>query len=122
MSGQLIECPCGTVLRGEGIDDVVSEAQQHAKSVHDMDLTDEQAKAMAPTGLSLPPAVNQTKRGEIMKQFACATVVDGCDGVVTGTTEDEVLAAAAAHAAEAHGMSEVPDEVVAAIRAGITEA
>ncbi len=47
MSGQLIECPCGTVLRGEGIDDVVTEAQQHAKSVHDMDLTDEQAKAMA---------------------------------------------------------------------------
>ncbi len=57
-----------------------------------------------------------------MKQFACATVVDGCDGVVTGTTEDEVLAAAAAHAAEAHGMSDVPSEVVSAIRAGITEA
>jgi len=57
-----------------------------------------------------------------MKQFACATVVDGCDGVVTGATEDDVLAAAAAHAAEAHGMSEVPDEVVAAIRAGITDA
>ena len=47
MSGQLIECPCGTVLRGEELDDVVAEAQQHAKSVHDMDLTDEQAKAMA---------------------------------------------------------------------------
>lgn len=57
-----------------------------------------------------------------MKQFACATVVDGCDGVVTGATEDDVLAAAAAHAAEAHGMSEVPDDVVAAIRAGITDA
>ena len=57
-----------------------------------------------------------------MKQFACATVVDGCDGVVTGATDDDVLAAAAAHAAEAHGMSEVPDEVVAAIRAGITDA
>lgn len=56
-----------------------------------------------------------------MKQFACATVVDGCDGVVTGATEDEVLAAAAAHAAEVHGMSEVPDDVVAAIRAGITD-
>ena len=57
-----------------------------------------------------------------MKQFACATVVDGCDGVVTGATDDDVLAAAAAHAAEAHGMSEVPDDVVAAIRAGITDA
>ena len=47
MSGQLIECPGGTGRRGEGIDEVVTEAQQHAKSVHDMDLTDEQAKAMA---------------------------------------------------------------------------
>ena len=57
-----------------------------------------------------------------MKQFACATVVDGCGGVVTGATEQEVLAAAAAHAKEAHGMSNVPPEVVSAIRAGITDA
>lgn len=57
-----------------------------------------------------------------MKQFACANVVAGCDGVVTGATEDEVLAAAARHAAEAHGMTEVPDEVVAAIRSGIVDA
>ncbi len=57
-----------------------------------------------------------------MKQFACGTVVDGCDGVVTGETEDDVLAAAAAHAAEVHGMDSVPEEVVAAIRAGITDA
>ena len=56
-----------------------------------------------------------------MKQFACATVVDGCDGVVTGATEDDVLAAAAAHAAEAHGMADVPPEVVSAIKAGITD-
>ena len=47
MSSQLIECPCGTVLRGEGVDDVVTVAQQHAKQVHDMDLSDEQATAMA---------------------------------------------------------------------------
>ena len=56
-----------------------------------------------------------------MKRFACGTVVPGCEGVVTGETDDEVLAAAAAHAAEAHGMTEVPDEVVGAIRAGITD-
>ena len=30
-----------------------------------------------------------------MKRFECGTVVDGCDGVVTGDTEDEVLQAAA---------------------------
>jgi len=57
-----------------------------------------------------------------MKKFACGQVVPGCDGVVTGATDDEVLAAAAEHAASAHGMSEVPDEVVTAIRAGITDA
>ncbi|MBT8208241.1 MAG: DUF1059 domain-containing protein [Acidimicrobiales bacterium] len=57
-----------------------------------------------------------------MKQFACGTVVDGCPGVVQGETEEEVLAAAAAHAAEAHGMTEIPDEVVSAIKAGITQA
>ena len=47
MPGQLIECPCGTVLRGTGLEEVVAEAKQHAKSVHDMGLTDEQATAMA---------------------------------------------------------------------------
>ena len=57
-----------------------------------------------------------------MKQFACANVVPGCDGVVTGETDDEVLVAAARHAAEAHGMTEMPDAVVARIRAGITNA
>ncbi len=57
-----------------------------------------------------------------MKKFECATVVDGCDGVVTGETEDDVLRAAAEHAASAHGMSELPDPVVAQVRAGITDA
>jgi len=57
-----------------------------------------------------------------MKKFACATVVAGCEGVVTGANEDEVMQAAAAHAAEAHGMTDVPPDVVEAIRAGITDA
>lgn len=47
MSGHTIECPCGTVLRGPDVDSVVGEAQQHANTVHDMDLTDEQARSMA---------------------------------------------------------------------------
>ncbi len=57
-----------------------------------------------------------------MKQFECGTVVDGCDGVVTGETEDDVLQAAGEHAAAAHGMTELPDEVVAQVRAGIHDA
>ena len=47
MSGQTIECPCGTVLRGADEEAVIAEAQQHARSVHDMELTDEQARSMA---------------------------------------------------------------------------
>lgn len=47
MSSQLIECPCGTVLRGDDVDHVVREAQRHAKEVHEMELTVEQATGMA---------------------------------------------------------------------------
>lgn len=47
MSGHVIECPCGTVLRGSDEDAVVAEATAHAKAVHDMELTDEQARAMS---------------------------------------------------------------------------
>ena len=47
MSGQTIECPCGTVLRGADEDAVIAEAQSHAKAVHDMDLSDDEARSMA---------------------------------------------------------------------------
>ena len=57
-----------------------------------------------------------------MKKFECGNVVDGCDGVVTGATEDEVLAAAAQHAADAHGMTDLDPEVVEAVKAGIVDA
>lgn len=44
---QIIECPCGTLLRADDLDGVVGRAQTHAKEVHDMDLSEEQATAMA---------------------------------------------------------------------------
>lgn len=47
--------------------------------------------------------------------------MEGCEGIVTGDTEEQVLAGAAAHAAEAHGLTELPDDVVAAVKAGITD-
>lgn len=56
------------------------------------------------------------------KRFECRNVVPGCEGVVEAETEQEVLAAAAGHAASAHGMTSLPDEVVAQVKAGITEA
>ena len=44
---RVIECPCGAIIEGANDEDVVSKAQDHAKSTHDMDLSDEQALAMA---------------------------------------------------------------------------
>lgn len=57
-----------------------------------------------------------------MRTFECDTVVPGCEGVVSGETDDEVLAAAATHAAEVHGITEPTPELVAAIRGGIHDA
>ena len=44
---KVINCPCGFVLRGQNDDEVVQKAQEHAKSVHGMDLSREQALEMA---------------------------------------------------------------------------
>jgi predicted small metal-binding protein len=42
-----IQCPCGFVIQAETEDQLVAEAQQHAKESHDMELSREQALAMA---------------------------------------------------------------------------
>ena len=42
-----IQCPCGSVIDGRDDDDVVEKAQEHARQVHQMELTREQALAMA---------------------------------------------------------------------------
>ena len=47
MAGKSIRCPCGYRLHGETDDEVVAAAQQHARESHDMELTREQALAMA---------------------------------------------------------------------------
>lgn len=44
---KVIHCPCGTVLRSTDVDDLVRLARDHAQEAHDMDLTSEQALAMA---------------------------------------------------------------------------
>lgn len=46
-TGHVIECPCGTVLRGADEDEVVAEARAHARAVHEMDLSDDDARAMS---------------------------------------------------------------------------
>jgi predicted small metal-binding protein len=54
-----------------------------------------------------------------MKSFACGDVVPGCDARFVCSSEDEVLVLVAAHAAEVHGMTEVPSSVVTSVRASI---
>jgi predicted small metal-binding protein len=44
---KIIRCPCGTVVRARDDESLVAQAQQHAREVHQMELTREQALAMA---------------------------------------------------------------------------
>ena len=41
-----INCDCGTVLRGSGEDEIVTEAIDHAKTAHSMTITREQVLAI----------------------------------------------------------------------------
>ncbi|MFV1961687.1 MAG: DUF1059 domain-containing protein [Acidimicrobiia bacterium] len=52
-------------------------------------------------------------------EFECTNVVPGCEARVNAETKEEVLQAAAAHAADAHGMTELSDEVVEKVKASI---
>ena len=44
---KVINCSCGYIVRAENDEKLVAKAQEHAKQVHQMDLTREQALAMA---------------------------------------------------------------------------
>ena len=55
------------------------------------------------------------------KVFECAQVVPGCEGVVTGATDEEVMQKAAAHGRDAHGIDPLPPEVVERVRSSIHE-
>ena len=46
MSDRVIECPCGVVLTGSSTDEVITQAQQHASDVHQMELSDGAARSM----------------------------------------------------------------------------
>ena len=42
-----VQCDCGFVARSESDSDLIEQVQEHAKAVHDMDLTSDQVLAMA---------------------------------------------------------------------------
>ena len=56
-----------------------------------------------------------------MKSFACGDVVPGCEASWVCTTEQDVLRQVATHAAAAHGLLDIPADVVGAVRAAIVE-
>jgi predicted small metal-binding protein len=54
-----------------------------------------------------------------MKQFACGDIVPGCTAKYQLNTEEDILAAVAEHAREAHGLTEVPEAMIAEVRSRI---
>lgn len=50
------------------------------------------------------------------KVIHCRDVGFDCDGVIRADTEEEALRQAAQHAESAHGIKEVPPEVLAKVR------
>lgn len=54
-----------------------------------------------------------------MKRFSCGDVVPGCEASWVCPTDEDILARVAAHARADHGMTDIPDEVVSAVRSRI---
>jgi predicted small metal-binding protein len=44
---KVIQCPCGFVIEADGDDALVARAQDHARKEHGMELSSDQALAMA---------------------------------------------------------------------------
>lgn len=54
-----------------------------------------------------------------MKHLRCGDLFPGCPAELHMEREDDILAAAAAHAAEAHGVAELDEATVSAVRGAI---
>jgi predicted small metal-binding protein len=54
-----------------------------------------------------------------MKNFRCGDVVPGCTRAFFGT-DDDILAQVAGHAHADHGLTDIPAELVAQVRAAMT--
>jgi predicted small metal-binding protein len=53
--------------------------------------------------------------------LACGDVVDGCPAVVRAESEDELFAQAGQHAAQAHGLTEIDDQTMEALRRAVRQ-
>ena len=55
------------------------------------------------------------------KVVRCRDVGFDCEGVIRADSEEEALAQAAAHAQEVHGLKEIDDEIVEAVRSAMRD-
>jgi len=55
------------------------------------------------------------------KQIRCGDLMPGCSAVVEGKDVAEVMAKATEHAKNSHGMTTVPPDVVAKVKAAIRD-
>lgn len=56
------------------------------------------------------------------KELRCGDIVSGCDAVIRGETEEEVLSKGARHARDAHGITEMDEETAEKVKAAIRDA
>lgn len=57
-----------------------------------------------------------------MKKFSCGDVVPGCSASFKGNDDQDILKQVAEHAKKDHGMTDVPSDVVEAVKSKIQEA
>lgn len=58
----------------------------------------------------------------VSKRIACGAVVPGCSWTATAPTEEALVQQVVAHAAAAHGVTDVTPELAAKVRAAIKDA
>ncbi|MBW3660825.1 MAG: DUF1059 domain-containing protein [Gemmatimonadetes bacterium] len=56
------------------------------------------------------------------KELRCGEIIDGCEKVIRGETEEEVMTRGAQHAREAHGVEEMDERTAEKVRSAIREA
>jgi predicted small metal-binding protein len=62
---------------------------------------------------------NMSDKRPKSKNIACGDVVPGCAFTATATTDEELIAQVAAHAAHDHGVTEITPELAAQVKAAI---
>lgn len=92
-------------------------------------LTDSESSWLTTRGYVLGPSRLSTNSSGIrelsayyqiaMKEFSCGDVVPGCTAAFRAETEPALLEQVARHARDDHGLTELPPELVAKVKARI---